>query len=106
MVVTNVHIPWSVRRPAKDDTALVVEPDGVQTRQVAVEALQSISGRRLQVVQRVGVIEHVEFSVRNPGDPASSQRRRAGCHPKKALDGPTGESLNRHDSRRVYPMQV
>ena len=73
---------------------------------MALEALQSISGRRPQVVQHVGVIEHVEFSVRNPGDPRPVSAAGQGAIRKEALDGPTGESLNRHDSRRVYPMQV
>jgi len=45
---------------------LIVDPDAVLTRSVALEPLQTISRRNLEVLQRVGRVQHPEPAQSRP----------------------------------------
>ena len=106
MVVENVDVRRSGIGPAEQDAPLAIDPDAVQTGQSALHSLQSIPGWGLEVIQCVGIVEHVEFPAcdwgyRGPAGAAGLDAVR-----KETLDGAIGKSLNRHGLTSVYLMQV
>ena len=66
MRVGNLHLPCLAITPSKADTPLVVDADTVSPSSVSSQRLETIAGRRTQIIQPTGCVEHQELRPR-PG---------------------------------------
>ena len=72
------------------------DPDAVKAREVTFQGFESVSGRRSEVSQFVGIVQHVQFprgDLRDP-DPADTFWYRA--TDKEPLNRTASEALDRH----------
>ena len=105
VVVADVHIGGTEVAPAKDDPPWVVDADAVETREVSLQRLQSVAGRRGQIAKRLRIVEHVELPRGDPGDAGPTRCPGKPALEKESVDLPAGETLDRH-SASLYHMQV
>jgi hypothetical protein len=62
VVIDNFQILGPAVAPHEADTPLIVDPDAVLARPIAPQGLKPIPGRRAQIAQIDGGIEHIEFA--------------------------------------------
>jgi hypothetical protein len=62
VVVDDADLRGTGVRPAEDDAPLVVDPNGVESMQVAPQGLQSIARRGSKVLEVGGGSQHVELA--------------------------------------------
>jgi hypothetical protein len=105
VVIDNVNLRRSCIRPTKDDAPLVVDPDTVKSRQVALQRFQPVAGRRPQIFELMSVVEHVQLPLDDPGDSGPSGPLRSNANDEECLYFVGGEALNGHPSL-VYLWQV
>ena len=97
VVVANVHVAWTPSCPPEDDSPLIVDPDAVESPKIALERLQPIPRRRRKVLERVGVVQHVQLPCGDPPhcSPSGTPRHAPGA--EEELDITMGEALDRHE---------
>ncbi len=57
MVIDNLYLQWSARRPAEANTISVVYPNAVLPFPVGDECFETVSGRHSQITKRLGGIK-------------------------------------------------
>jgi len=62
MIIQNADLSWSQNRPFENKSPLIVDPNAVQSLEVVLQRFQFISWGGFQVVQDMGIMQHVEFS--------------------------------------------
>ena len=65
-------------RPTKEDSPLIVDPDAVESTQIASKCLEAIAGRGSQVIEVVSGIEDVEL-VQDDPEQILGESTNAGC---------------------------
>jgi hypothetical protein len=60
--------PFGALAPHKADAPLVIDPDAVLSASLPFQRFEAIAGRRPQVGQLGGHVQHVEFAHRHPPD--------------------------------------
>jgi hypothetical protein len=63
MVIDNFNVLRTFGGPDKADPELVVDPDGVLPRAIALEGFKPIAGRRLQIVKNLGGVQQHQFAA-------------------------------------------
>lgn len=66
MIVDNLHVVGISAVPAKTGSPLVVDANAVLSRSVIRQLLETVAGRRAQVVERRGRVELDKLTQRNP----------------------------------------
>ncbi len=67
MIIHDGHLGRSIVGPPKNDAPLVIDPNGVQARQIASERFQTVAGRNGKVAEDAGLIHLDQLSQRDPG---------------------------------------
>ena len=67
MIVHNLYLVRPLIGPPKDYTPLVVDPDGVKTRQIAPEGFKTVARRNGEVAEPARLVDLDEFSQRHAG---------------------------------------
>ena len=67
MIVYNLYLSRSLIGPPKDYAPLVVDPDGVKSRQIAPEAFKTVARRNGEVAEPARLVDLDEFSQRHAG---------------------------------------
>lgn len=62
MVVGNLYVVGTVRLPPETDAPLTVDPDAVLPLALSLQGLKAITRWSLQVPQRLGGLDHLEFA--------------------------------------------
>ena len=68
VVVDDLYVLGTSRRPDEADSPLLVDPDAVLTRSLTPQALESVTGRDPEVLQGLGGIEHDQLAERRAFD--------------------------------------
>jgi hypothetical protein len=63
MVIDNFNVLRTFGGPDKADPELVVDPDGVLPRAIALEGFKPIAGWRLQIVKNLGGVQQHQFAA-------------------------------------------
>src|SRR5262245_25500069 len=61
VIVGDLDIVGVTRHPTEDHAPLIVDSNAVAALQIAVQCLQSIPGRRHQVLKITGCVQHIEL---------------------------------------------
>ena len=67
MIVYNLYLSRSLIGPPKDYAPLVVDPNGVKTRQIAPEAFKTVARRNGEVAEPARLVDLDEFSQSHAG---------------------------------------
>ena len=67
MIVHDGHLGRSFVGPPENDAPLVIDPNGVQARQIASERFQTVAGRNGKIAEDAGLIHLDQLSQRDPG---------------------------------------
>ena len=70
MIIHNLDIARSARRPHEADPPLIVDPNAVPAGPLAFQSLQLVAGRHAKIGQQHGCVEHVELPHGYACDPA------------------------------------
>lgn len=62
MVIGDFDVMRAVLLPCETDAVLVVDPDRMLPRAIALERLQPVAGRCAQVVKYMGRVQHPQFA--------------------------------------------
>ena len=65
MVINNLYIFWSIRRPHKAHSKLIVNADAVLTGSISFQGFQAITRRHAEIVQTSRPIKLLKFSSRH-----------------------------------------
>jgi hypothetical protein len=65
MVIHNLNVPRTARRPDKANAKLVVDADAVLSPAIALQRFQAISRWHLQIVKLLCAVQHRQFSHRH-----------------------------------------
>jgi hypothetical protein len=84
MVINNLNFVGSVF-PSKHDPPLVIDANGVVSRQLAFQSLQSISRRSLQILQPCGRVQVLQFPLGHLSQRAGKPPRHAGMAVKEKV---------------------
>jgi hypothetical protein len=68
MVMRDAYSGWSVLSPTEDDAPLVINPDGVEAAQNALQYFESVARGHGQVTELARLVELDQFSQGHPGD--------------------------------------
>lgn len=68
VIVNYLYFVYRIVEPAKAYSPLVIDSDAVLASTIAGQFLQTIPGRRAQIVQRRGAIQDNQFALRKPLD--------------------------------------
>jgi hypothetical protein len=82
MIIGKLDVMGTRWRPAEADAEWIVDPDRMLSVTVSSQQLESIAGRRPQIVQRCGGIDHQQLV---PG--GFEQARRKALHQPSSIDG-------------------
>lgn len=93
MLVDDLDVGRAGWRPGEAEPELVVDLDGILALAIAFQSLQAVGGRRSQVLQRHGGVQHVELAERDRGDVA--ERLALACL-EQSLRFAGSERLDRH----------
>ena len=92
MVIHDLDIMRIAVRPTKADSPLIVDPDAVLSRPIALEPLEPIAGWHAKVIERFGGIDNHQLAQHG-----SQELGRVAAHPfstKEALSVPVAEALD------------
>ena len=73
MVIDDLYIDRSGCAPSETNTPLVVDPDAILTRSIALEAFQPVARRHFQIVEPSGCRRDIQAGPTNPQHCARSQ---------------------------------
>jgi hypothetical protein len=62
MVVHDLHIAWACLAPYEANAPLIVYPNAVLSRSIALQGLQPIAWRNAKVGQNTSLVEHAQLS--------------------------------------------
>jgi hypothetical protein len=94
VIVHNLDFMCAILTPNEDDSPLAVDPDRMLASPIASQRLQTVSGRKAQILQPLGCIDRGEFPPCPNGQiPRHAARLFAG---KDARGGFVGEAPD-HD---------
>jgi hypothetical protein len=68
MTVYDLDVMSPVLAPYEANAPLIVYPNAMLPAPVAFEGFQAIAGRRAEIAQRFGVVDHVELPDGNLGN--------------------------------------
>src|SRR5436853_7724016 len=96
MVIDDVDFRRSRVGPSEDDTPLVVNTNTMKSSQIMLQGFQPISRRRPQVVELMGIVEHVELPQSDLGHPGPSSLWGSDAIDEKVLEVVLGDALDGH----------
>jgi hypothetical protein len=85
VIVTNLYVECVAIHESEADPPLIIDRDGMLALTVASQRVESVSRRRLQVIEPGGQIHILEFSHRPPGH---IRRETTGLPLHEQLGGP------------------
>ncbi len=65
VVIDDFDVGWTSCGPSEAETKLIVDPNAVLSRPVALEPLQAVARRHAQVVESAGNFELPKFATRD-----------------------------------------
>jgi hypothetical protein len=91
VIINNLDLVSIGLAPYKTDSPLIVDPDAMLTLAVAAKFLQTVTGRNLQVLYGLRVVQHCELAPRGVLD---ALKTRAALAVEKRFRVPASERFN------------